>query len=91
MTASGPFRIDPGSGELILTDSLDFETVTNYTFNVRAADGGGLDDYAIVEVTVVDVNDHRPVFEREVYTGAIEEGNYVGASMNLLNVSLHLL
>lgn len=86
-TDSGPFGIDPISGELILTNSLDFESVTNYTFDVRATDGGGLYDDSAVQVTVIDINDHRPVFEREIYTATIEEGNYTLVPMNLLSVS----
>ena len=87
MTDLGPFRIDPSNGELILSNSLDFESVTNYTFDVRATDGGGLYDESTVQVTVLDVNDHRPVFERELYTATIEEGDYTLVSMNLLSVS----
>ena len=86
-TDSGPFHIDPISGELILINSLDFESVRNYTFDVRATDGGGLYDNSTVQVTVIDINDHRPVFERQLYTATVEEGNYTLVSVNLLSVS----
>lgn len=66
---------------------MDFESVTNYTFDVSATDGGGLYDDSTVQVTVIDVNDHRPVFERDVYTATIEEGDYTLVPTNLLSVS----
>ena len=75
------------NGELILTSSLDFETTTDYSFNVSATDGGGLSDRSPVQVTVMDVNDHRPTFEQNLYTVSIAEGDYSTSSMTLLNVS----
>lgn len=83
----GPFSIDASNGELVLTNSLDFERVTNYTFNVRATDGGGRYDESTVQVMVVDVNDHRPVFERQLYMATIKEGDYALVPMNILSVS----
>ena len=88
---SGPFSIDPANGELILTDSLDFETTTNYTFSVTATDGGGLSDESDVQVTVMDANDHRPTFDQELYSVAIEEGDYSLSSVTLLKVSFNII
>ena len=91
LCSSGPFRIDPANGELILMESLDYEAVTNYTFMVTATDGGGLRDNSVVQVTVMDANDNRPRFQQELYTVAVEEGDYSQSSINLLSVSLSLV
>ena len=60
---------------------------TEYDFTVTAMDGGGLSDSSLVVVTVMDANDNRPRFEQELYTIAIEEGDYSQTSINLLSVS----
>lgn len=70
---------------------MDFESTTNYTFTVTATDGGGLSDESIVEVTVLNVNDHQPRFEQDVYTVAIDEGDYSSSAVFLLNVSFQIL
>ncbi|CAG0895249.1 unnamed protein product [Cyprideis torosa] len=53
-------------GDLILRRSLDYETRPAFSFNVSVGDGRR---YAstTVNVTVLDVNDHDPVFSQEEY------------------------
>ena len=70
-------------------ESLDYETATEYNFTVTATDGGGLSDSSLAIVTIVDANDNRPRFERELYTVAVEEGDYSQSSINLLTVSYY--
>lgn len=70
-------------------ESLDYETVTDYSFTVTATDGGGLNDSSLVLVTIMDANDNRPRFEQELYTVAVEEGDYSQSSFNLLSVSYY--
>lgn len=85
----GPFHIDPTNGELILMESLDYETVTDYNFTITATDGGGLSDRSLVVVIVMDANDNRPRFEQDLYAVAVEEGDYSRSSINLLSVSYY--
>ncbi|XP_055980267.1 protocadherin beta-2-like [Sorex fumeus] len=54
------FRINAKSGELILTKTLDFESIQSYTVNIQAKDGGGLSGSCVVFVQVMDLNDNPP-------------------------------
>ncbi|XP_004697092.1 protocadherin beta-2 [Echinops telfairi] len=54
------FRINAESGELLLTQKLDFEAVQTYTVNIQATDGGGLSGSCVVFVQVMDLNDNPP-------------------------------
>ncbi|XP_003404600.1 protocadherin beta-2 [Loxodonta africana] len=54
------FRINTESGELLLTQKLDFESVQTYTLNIQATDGGGLSGSCVVFVQVMDLNDNPP-------------------------------
>ncbi|XP_011280894.2 protocadherin beta-2 [Felis catus] len=54
------FQINAKSGELILTQRLDFESIQSYTLNIQATDGGGLSGSCMVFVQVMDLNDNPP-------------------------------
>ncbi|XP_012788799.2 protocadherin beta-2 [Sorex araneus] len=54
------FRINTKSGELVLTQTLDFESIQSYTVNIQAKDGGGLSGSCVVFVQVMDLNDNPP-------------------------------
>ena len=56
------FRIDPGSGEIYLIGTLDFETAKSYHFEIQAFDHGATSHVSFVTVTVMveDVNDNSP-------------------------------
>nr|XP_012788800.1 unnamed protein product [Sorex araneus] len=54
------FRINTKSGELVLTQTLDFESIQSYTVNIQAKDGGGLSGSCVVFVQVMDLNDNTP-------------------------------
>ncbi|XP_026908763.2 protocadherin beta-2 [Acinonyx jubatus] len=54
------FQINAKSGELILTQKLDFESIQSYTLNIQATDGGGLSGSCMVFVQVMDLNDNPP-------------------------------
>ncbi|XP_007937217.1 protocadherin beta-2 [Orycteropus afer afer] len=54
------FQINTESGELLLTQKLDFESVQTYTVTIQATDGGGLSGSCVVFVQVLDLNDNPP-------------------------------
>ncbi|XP_039092070.1 protocadherin beta-2 [Hyaena hyaena] len=54
------FQINAKSGELLLTQKLDFESIQTYTLNIQATDGGGLSGSCVVLVQVMDLNDNPP-------------------------------
>ncbi|XP_040831358.1 protocadherin beta-2-like isoform X2 [Ochotona curzoniae] len=54
------FQIKEKSGELILNQELDFESIKTYTVTIQATDGGGLSGSCVVHVQVMDLNDNPP-------------------------------
>ncbi|XP_054573927.1 protocadherin beta-2 isoform X1 [Eptesicus fuscus] len=69
------FRINAKSGELLLTQKLDFESIQTYTLNIQAIDGGGLTGKSTVIVQVVDVNDNPPELTLSSITSPIPENS----------------
>lgn len=68
---NGFFALDGSS--LVTTAVLARDVAENYTLFVIARDGGGLIANAIIQVTVVDSNNHIPVFTEPVYTTSVRE------------------
>ena len=75
---------------LVLTRSLDRESVSSYEVVVEASDGDDDDDVEaggdssltasiLVRINVLDVNDNVPVFERESYEVKIREDIAAGS------------
>ncbi|XP_077554515.1 protocadherin Fat 4-like Cad96Ca isoform X2 [Haemaphysalis longicornis] len=79
---TAPFAVH-ASGELILVQSLDYETKRFYTMQVLATDGKH-NDVTRVNVTVLDVNDNDPQFSQPRYSfvfsdpDAVHQGALVG-------------
>ncbi|GIY14259.1 protocadherin Fat 4 [Caerostris extrusa] len=67
-----PAGIQNCRGEIYVVSTLRPGTV--YLLNVSAADGKGLAASTVVNITVVDVNDHKPTFSRYEYTFRGEGG-----------------
>nr|XP_023473312.1 protocadherin alpha-5 isoform X12 [Equus caballus] len=65
---------------LVLDNSLDRESESNYTLVVTARDGGSpsLSATARVSVEVADVNDNAPAFPQPEYTVFVKENNPPG-------------
>ncbi|CAK8672419.1 unnamed protein product [Clavelina lepadiformis] len=60
------FRIDHETGIIQNLVNLDRERLRSDVFEitVRATDGGGLYSDAVVRITIVDINDNHPLFDR---------------------------
>ncbi|NXN46257.1 PCDGA protein, partial [Rhinoptilus africanus] len=54
------FKLDPESGEIEITQKLNFEEQQFYELDVQARDTGGLSSHSKVLITVADVNNHVP-------------------------------
>ena len=68
-----PFSVDPLSGLVSTTESLDYESVKNYEVLIMASDGGSppRTDVISVLVNVIDINDNFPIFDTLNYTTTI--------------------
>ncbi|KAK2846728.1 hypothetical protein Q5P01_009727 [Channa striata] len=78
---SGDFHLDRRSGVLSTSRPLDREKRAGYTLTVMAQDQGHpqLTSTATVEVTVLDINDHSPVFQSSSYTADVSEDVPIGS------------
>ena len=71
------FVIDPQSGRITVTGSLDYEIIKQYTLLVEVSDGGSpnpLQSEIQLTVMVLDMNDNSPVFSPSIYFASVREG-----------------
>ena len=74
------FSIDESFGLILMSDYLDREIVPFYSLGLRVVDSGTpqFTATAVVEVNVLDVNDHHPRFESQTYSVTIPESLGIG-------------
>ncbi|XP_037117404.1 protocadherin Fat 1a isoform X2 [Syngnathus acus] len=82
-SGDGWFSIDEVSGIISLERPLDRETRALYELEARASDRGSPRLWATcrVLVSVLDINDNPPVFERREYAAAVPEDAAVGGQV----------
>uniref|UniRef100_A0A3Q3LMC7 Protocadherin Fat 3-like n=1 Tax=Mastacembelus armatus TaxID=205130 RepID=A0A3Q3LMC7_9TELE len=81
------FAIDSKTGWITTASQMDHETCSSYSFEVVASDMGesqSLSSTAVVTITVSDVNDNPPRFERDLYRGAVKESDPLGEVVAVL-------
>ncbi|XP_078140221.1 protocadherin Fat 3a isoform X1 [Centroberyx gerrardi] len=86
-SAGGSFSIDKSSGIVVLERVLDREVQPAYQITVRASDQGSplhLSSLVNVTITVLDINDNPPVFERRDQLATVPED--VGPGTEVLRV-----
>ncbi|XP_056328879.1 protocadherin 2 alpha b 1 [Danio aesculapii] len=71
------------SAELVLQKALDREKTPRLEFTVTALDGGSpaRTGTVMIEVNVLDINDHAPVFSKTLYKVSIAENAPVGTTV----------
>ncbi|XP_054660054.1 cadherin EGF LAG seven-pass G-type receptor 2 isoform X3 [Grus americana] len=74
------FTMDPVTGAVTTTATLDRESKSTHVFRVTAADHGTprRSSMATLTVTVSDTNDHDPAFEQPEYRESVRENLEVG-------------
>uniref|UniRef100_A0A672QZX2 Protocadherin Fat 1-like n=1 Tax=Sinocyclocheilus grahami TaxID=75366 RepID=A0A672QZX2_SINGR len=83
-SAGGVFSIDEETGVVHLDRPLDRELQSLYTLRARVTDRGSprrLSSLTTVSVSILDINDNPPVFERREYTATIAEDILVGTQV----------
>ncbi|VDL72299.1 unnamed protein product [Nippostrongylus brasiliensis] len=83
-----PVMIQPLTGQLQFTDTLDYETTTNYRIRVKAQDQGVPPRSANMTLIlhVSDFNDNSPKFEHAVYEAEVPPCVYFLVSFFFSNV-----
>ncbi|KAM9351937.1 cadherin-13 [Symphorus nematophorus] len=76
----GLFTIDTNTGDVSVSRSLDREAIDSYQLEVSTIDFAGnlVEGPALLEITVIDQNDNRPIFKETRYTGEVLEGSPTG-------------
>lgn len=75
-SSEGFFSVDKATGIIILEHPLDRELQPSYNITVKASDQSimqTLSSFATVTITVLDINDNPPVFERRDYLVTVPE------------------
>ena len=96
------FYLEPSTGRIMVSGNLDFETKSSYTLKINVSDQGTpqltASELATVFITILDTNDHAPVFVPDKYQISVNENVAVGTSLlsltttdvdTTLEVSLH--
>lgn len=83
------FSMDPDTGVITVSNLLDFERVPRYHLQVRASDtlASALFAEAMLNVTVIDVNDNDPIFSGAVFTASVEEDIPIGSVLLVLTAT----
>ncbi|KAM4546593.1 protocadherin Fat 3 [Fundulus diaphanus] len=87
ITTGSIFAIDSKTGWITTVAEIDHETCSSYSFEVVASDlaeSQPLSSTTVVTITVSDVNDNPPRFEREFYRGAVKESDPLGEVVAVL-------
>ncbi|CAN0423474.1 unnamed protein product [Lampetra planeri] len=73
----GVFIVDPVSGWLSVTKTLDRELIKEFLDNGHAVDKNGhpVENHVYLLIDVLDLNDNRPNFETPVFQGSVDEGS----------------
>ncbi|XP_068122905.1 protocadherin Fat 3 isoform X5 [Hyperolius riggenbachi] len=79
----GKFKINPKTGEILVVNTLDYESSKHFFLVVEARDGGSPPLCAVttVNINLTDVNDNPPAFSQEVYSAVISEDASIGDSV----------
>ena len=79
------FYIKPATGEILVSGELDYETKPSYTLKINVSDQGMPQqtslELATVLITILDANDHPPVFQPDEYTISIKEDVAIGTPL----------
>ncbi|XP_053559873.1 protocadherin Fat 1 isoform X2 [Bombina bombina] len=83
------FSVDMETGWVTTLKELDHEKKNKYSLAVIAYDHGDqvLSSSAIIEVTVMDVNDNPPRFTAEIYKGTVSEDDPPGGVIAILSTT----
>lgn len=90
LSGTDTFLVDPGSGELFLSQPLDWETEVTHNFMVFATDSDPylpLSTSAMVTVTVINENDNRPTCDQLFYSVQVLSTALPGDAVVTLNCS----
>ncbi|NWI17698.1 CELR3 protein, partial [Crypturellus soui] len=83
------FRVNLTTGQLSLSQQLDYETIKQYELEVEASDGGqpSLNTTTAVVLHVLDVNDNPPEFNQAAYDVFVFENIQKGSPIYTFSIT----
>ena len=81
LTETSLFAINESSGEIVTTaipESYDRESVPGFELGVLATDGGGLQGFCEMWISLIDINDNPPLFIVTAYSVSIRPSFSIG-------------
>ncbi|XP_056151393.1 protocadherin gamma-A2-like [Lampris incognitus] len=84
--SGGKFNINAQSGEVRLTENVDYEKTQTFQLNIRASDDGGQVESCKVIVEVLDVNDNKPDIHIMSKSNVISEDAKPNTVITMINV-----
>ena len=83
------FSIEPETGLVSVNGKLDYERAKDYFLTIQALDGGTppLSNHATVNISIMDVNDNKPIFTQLSYSASVTENSPVGSSIVTLTAT----
>ncbi|XP_033989936.1 protocadherin gamma-A11-like [Trematomus bernacchii] len=80
------FSLNPQTGEVKVTGSIDYEKESAYEMQISAKDGLGLASYASLMIEIEDMNDNAPVIYLKSLINPIPENVSPGSEVGIINV-----
>ena len=83
------FKVDTTTGLVSVIVPLDYDSTSVYRFAVEVSDGGmpARRDFAMVDITLTDVNDNPPFLPTTLYSATISEEAAVGSTVLIVSAS----
>ena len=83
------FVINTTTGELFLNNLIDREEQSYYNLTIEAVDNGliSLTGFSTLLISVLDINDHPPVFEKNSYSANVFENQLIGIDILQINAT----
>ena len=83
------FVINTTTGELFLNNLIDREEQSYYNLTIEAVDNGliSLTGFSTLLISVLDINDHPPVFEKKSYSADVFENQLIGIDTLQINAT----
>ena len=88
-TDQNDFNISPLTGSITVASTLDFNTLSFYSLSISATDQGRppKSSSVLVNISIIDINNHNPDFNQSLYTASITEGLALGSAVIQISAS----
>ncbi|KAM9356723.1 protocadherin gamma-A11-like [Symphorus nematophorus] len=80
------FSLNPKTGEVKVSGSIDYEKESSYEMQISAKDGLGLASYATLIIEITDMNDNAPAIHLKSLINPIPENVSPGTEVGIINV-----